>query len=141
MHGRVLRPQWKKFLIGKPLNYNEKTEAKPFGKGVRSYIAYDISNNRLVFLKDSWRHDGISEYSETSVYERLQEHNVQHIPTAIAGEDVGLTGPQLTVCSKYTGRTRFMHHRLVLKEICRPLSSYTCTPELIIAVYHALLGT
>ncbi|KIP07365.1 hypothetical protein PHLGIDRAFT_422003 [Phlebiopsis gigantea 11061_1 CR5-6] len=148
-----LRPRPKVFLIGKPLNYTERQEASPLGKSVRAYIAYDLADDRLVFLKDSWRDKEPFEDSEFGAYLKLRQHKIPHVPTPLAGGDVPnepgsliqSTQPdaliQYTRSGAYTSRkSRLLHHRLVLKEVCRPLWTYTCTPELIIAVYHALLA-
>ena len=139
-----LRARPKPFLVGKPLNYTEREEASPFGKSVRAYIAYDLADNRLVFLKDFWREDGPLDESEFGVYRRLQQHKIPYIAKPLAGGDVSETKPgpflQRTDSVDYTDRSCLVHHRLVLREICRPLSTYTDTRELIIIVYHALLG-
>lgn len=108
---------------------------------MRAYIAFDIAENRLVFLKDHWRYDAPDFYSESSVYMRLQEHDIQYVATAIAGGDVGGATPQTTETQEYLDYGRpLVHHVLVLKEVCRPLETYSSSPELIIATYHAFLG-
>ena len=108
---------------------------------IRAYIAFDIAENRLVFLKDYWRYDEPICRSELGVYMRLQEYGIQNTATAIAGGDVGGDRPQFTLYDEFLDTdSKLLHHRIVLKEVCRPLETYSNSPELIIATYHALLG-
>lgn len=110
------------------------------GEGVRAYIGYDLLENRLVFVKDYWRDS--QSCAETEAYQRLQESNAQYVATAIAGGDVGGTTPQRTVNHKYIPRGwEYIHHIVVLKEVCRPLETYENSEVLLVAVYHGVLGT
>ena len=100
----------------------------------------------MVFFKEQWRANAIGVHPELETYQRLHEHNVSHIATAIAGGDVrGERGLHKTISQRYFDKEGIDMHeriqtRLVLKEVGRPLESYADSIDLILVVNDALQG-
>ena len=130
----------KSYLVGKPLTYC----CSQTGRATKGYVAFDVDNVRLVFLKDVWRAVSSHIHPELDTYIKLNGDQVRRVPTGLGGGDVGVTLPQLTLTEKYlTGQERpreRAHGRLILKELGRPLESYHDSPELMVAVMHAITG-
>ncbi|KIP02466.1 hypothetical protein PHLGIDRAFT_292527 [Phlebiopsis gigantea 11061_1 CR5-6] len=59
-----------------------------FGRATRAYIAYDLRERRLVFMKDAWRIDNPKLRPEFNTYQSLQHHGIPHMPTVFYGGDV-----------------------------------------------------
>lgn len=117
------------------------------GRCTKGFVAFDLENNRLCFVKDYWRPLAQLVHPEWEVYIRLKEHNVRCVATAIAGGDVGApNNPQVTVTDQHfqgdpnsfsVGR---VHCRLVTKEVGRTLDTYRDSGHLMSVTYHALIG-
>ncbi|KAI0786825.1 hypothetical protein C8Q75DRAFT_807920 [Abortiporus biennis] len=120
------------FLIGR----HRDSSSSHIGRGTRGYLAYDLKDKTLVFLKDAWRPASGEIWSEVKIYEILQEHDVEYVPTFMCGGD--MDPPQRTVVQ--TWRPRFIHYRLITKQIGRPLCGHQDLNELTIAVYYAAWG-
>lgn len=142
-------PPTKSFLIGQPVS----NQYSLTGRATRGYVAYDIEDNTLVFLKDQWRSHAKSNHPELETYRRLEKHNVSFVATAIAGGDVidpRTGGPQTTVSQKYLEKyshmpdsavpTARIHTRLVVHQVGRPLEEYRNSIELIWICLQALSG-
>ncbi|GJJ09181.1 hypothetical protein Clacol_003403 [Clathrus columnatus] len=116
-----------------------------FGRSTRGFVAYSVSLNELVFLKDSWRLD--SQTPEHDVYDRLRSNNVPNIPTVIEGGNVldhetftqDLLGENLVwIRDPPTRLKKHRHYRLILKEIATPLHSFSSTKILVSAIHDAI---
>ncbi|GJE97879.1 hypothetical protein PsYK624_141010 [Phanerochaete sordida] len=131
----------KVYLVGR----HATGECVPTGRCTRTYIAYDLDSGDLVYIKDSWRSKK-NLHAEADTYLRLKKHGVQHVATLLAGGDVGgSASPQHTVSQEYQpdGPHKDFeraHHRVVFKEIGRPLDGYPNSGELMILVSHAAIG-
>ena len=79
----------RKFLIGKPTSVSYSAT----GRGTKGYVAYEVGQSRLVFLKDSWRWE--SSRPEHEVYKRLKEAGVRNVSTLVCGADVQGSGGQV----------------------------------------------
>ncbi|GJE97883.1 hypothetical protein PsYK624_141050 [Phanerochaete sordida] len=129
------------FLIGRYSN----GECFPTGRCTRTYIAYDIANDRLVFFKDSWR-PKFNAHPEADTYRRLNSAGVTCVATLLAGGDVGAPkNLQCTVSQEYQPDGLYkdferIHHRVVLEEIGCPIENYPNSMEMMTLVYHALRG-
>lgn len=127
----------KAFLVGRPVDLSSESQTSRSTKG---FVAFDLETRRFCFVKDFWRHDSPYLKPEWETYRRLREHGVtEHVGSVIAGGDVG--GPsrtQRTILLRTN--ERYVHSRLVMREVGRPLETYGTSVELIIATYHALLG-
>ncbi|GJE97853.1 hypothetical protein PsYK624_140750 [Phanerochaete sordida] len=131
----------KVYLVGR----HATGDCVPTGRCTRTYVAYDLEEDKLVYIKDSWRSKK-NLHAEADTYLRLKKHGVQHVATLLAGGDVGgSASPQHTVSQEYQpdGPHKDFeraHHRVVFKEIGRPLDGYPNSGELIILVSHAAIG-
>ncbi|GJJ09148.1 hypothetical protein Clacol_003370 [Clathrus columnatus] len=117
----------------------------PFGRSTRGFVAYSVSLNETVFLKDSWRLG--SQTPEHDVYQRLRSSNVPHIPTVIEGGDI-LDNKTLTqdlleedlvwIRDPPRRLKKHRHYRLILKEIATPLRSFSSTKILVSAIHDTI---
>ena len=129
----------KKYLIGRP-----KTHRRPLaGRCTVGYIAYNIDNNRLSFLKDQWRCTDAAR-TELDNYEDLMSRGVEGIATIEAGGDVRqhrtlsqqiMNG--MPYSAKSVGRT---HVRIVERNVGRSLDTVTEGKDLLRYVMEAVLG-
>lgn len=148
-------PQWPTFnievkvsgvvhnlLVGRP--FWDADSESPCGRATRGYLAYDLKDEKLVFLKDSWRTLDNVLLSEDEIYKQLREHNVPHLPEVLAAGDVESNGkPQQTTAQEYSNKApkwllagcsqsmRKMLHNRVLQVICYPLKSTRSSKETI----------
>ncbi|KAI0801496.1 hypothetical protein C8Q74DRAFT_1242404 [Fomes fomentarius] len=125
------------FLVGKPVS----TTSSLVGKGNKGFVAYNLTTEQVVYIKDTWRLDRATR-SEYETYLRLRENVIGelYIPTLLGGGDVRSSNgvPQRTsFCG--TNHSR-VHARLVFKEICRPLDTFTNSFELVKVVTWALIA-
>ncbi|KAF9231547.1 hypothetical protein BU15DRAFT_55980, partial [Melanogaster broomeanus] len=104
--------------------------------------------HHAVYLKDCWRFIsfGHDVQPEHEIYEMLNSKGIPNIPTSVCGGDVEGPGsktdthtlvdtPWLCVELKVTP---FIHYRLVLDVVGRPLTSFRCTKELVGGVLDAM---
>ncbi|KAJ3477491.1 hypothetical protein NLI96_g10424 [Meripilus lineatus] len=122
------------------------------GRATRGFIAYDLDNQRLVFLKDYWQPDMESYHPELQTYERLRKANVQFIATPLGGGEVyDSTNPesaQKTITQDYLPKplgheypySARKHYRLVLEEVAQPLEEYENPVEMVLAVSCAVVA-
>ncbi|KAI0030628.1 hypothetical protein K488DRAFT_23138, partial [Vararia minispora EC-137] len=132
------------------------------GRGTRGYIAVDVDDQQLVFLKDVW--PAVGEETETlsviQTYRRLAEHQVPFLADFAYGGEVPLdwrdtTSPAQSAPNwmfardhpEYAARTdgdvRLVgkkHVRMVFKKIGRPLHTVKSPKELATITYHALIS-
>nr|VWP01995.1 Ste11alpha protein [Ganoderma boninense] len=104
------------FLVGRPHFAADSL----VGRCTRGYVAWDISEKRFCFLKDSWRCllPG-RRRPEHLIYERLHSHGVRYIATLACGGDVESKRP-----------TPRVHYRIVTKEIGISLTEFANFGEL-----------
>ncbi|TFY68521.1 hypothetical protein EVJ58_g968 [Rhodofomes roseus] len=131
------------FIVGK----HRSATNSPAGRGMRGYIAYDVSRRRLVFLKDHWRPCIKSSLFEGEVLQSMRSAGVQYVPTPLAAGIVqDEMGVQETCTQDFlpvderTGcyAPRQEHYRLVVKEIGEPLDKHKTPKELVKVMWHAL---
>ncbi|KAI0649753.1 hypothetical protein C8Q79DRAFT_1033321 [Trametes meyenii] len=148
-------------LVGRP----DRVSGSLTGRGTRGFVAYDLTDKRVVYIKDSWRaiaKDVPSEYDNYwRLYDRLspeKSNNKAGLLTVLAGGDVRYpeslkkvkpgsgTAPALQNTRAqdfFSGEpvaTPLMrrHHRLVFKEVCRPLEDFGTAYDLFCALFRAL---
>lgn len=130
----------RQLLVGRP-HVGHHT---PVGRGTKGYVALDLQDKRFVFLKDSWRLEHDKREPEMVFYALLAESYVANIPKVICGGDVYSPSGSLqrTYTDRHlkTGYCAYIHTRLVIEEIGRPLNEYKDSHELILAVRDALRG-
>ena len=136
----------KKYLIGRPVS----AQSSVTGRCTKAFVAFDLQNRRMCFVKDGWRPLAERVHPEWDVYKRLKEHDVKYVATAIAGGDVQGSEdkvPQCTFTQQYipggpeTRPVQRMHCRLAIKQVGRSLDTYRDSDQLMSVVYQALLGT
>ena len=114
----------------------------------RGYIAFDLSREDFVFLKDSWRPDTDTITPEYAIYQALRDKGLtakDYVATMRCGGDVPHrdgTGAQRTRSQKGLPKRKLarIHCRLVLNEIAHHMSAYGHSKDLISFVLCALYG-
>ncbi len=122
----------------------------PPGRATRGFRAHDISENKLVFVKDSWRIDMPDIQAEGMVYKVLTEANVRNVPRCVASGDILPADYHATkthtyskeewACDEATHLIPRRHHRLCLDLVGRVLVGFTSSREMVSAVKDALIG-
>ncbi|KAJ3491198.1 hypothetical protein NLI96_g874 [Meripilus lineatus] len=110
------------------------------GRATRGYIAYDMDNKRLVFLKDYWQPVSTSYHSELDTYTKLKQAGVENIATPLGGgrlEHKTITQEYLSEVqgASYDGRE---HYRFAVLEIGIPLEEYEEPLEMVTAILDAV---
>jgi len=131
------------------------------GRATYGYIAYDVENGNLVYLKDFWRVDYPDIQKEGDIYRELHEAEVPNIAEMDRAGDVPLIShldSELQVAAGAVQRTRtqdyvdkewcpgrphvepYVHYRLVLKTLGRSLNQYKSTRQLCEVIRDAIVG-
>lgn len=142
----------RRLIIGRPFSGDSDS---PFGRATKAYLAYDLTEKRLVFLKDSWRKEDAMMTAEGIVYEKLQESQVPFLPVVLSAEDVkhgrkiqktvtqmfanAKVRPKWLQIAPSTVLKTYMHYRVV-QEIVFPLVSATSSRESVQAIRDAIVG-
>ncbi|KAI0309076.1 hypothetical protein OF83DRAFT_1027681, partial [Amylostereum chailletii] len=112
----------------------------------RSYVAVDLRDGSLVWLKDTWRTDSVSSYKEGDVYRKLEENHVPHIAPLRCAGDVATQAtrthelsqaPWVRFNATTVVRSRY---RMVLGVIGRPLNTFKSTHQLFTAIRDAVVA-
>ncbi|KAK7034565.1 hypothetical protein VNI00_012412 [Paramarasmius palmivorus] len=133
------------YLGGRPSFAGNKSVT---GRATRGTLVYDIKNERVAYMKDTWRvyGAGYEIEKEGRTYKKLKAAGVRHIPTVVAYGDIGDEQWHCTQTQRFARRTKeplgrlrgHRHSRLVLKEVGRDLSSFEYTGEIVSAVADAV---
>jgi len=135
------------------------------GRATFGYIAYDIENDNLVYLKDFWRVDRPGIQKEGDVYRELHKAEVPNIEemdcagdvrliTRDGGREVTSLAVQKTRAQDYVsgpgnlhtqcpGHPRvdpYVHYRLVLKTVGTSLNQFKSTRQLCQVIGDAIFG-
>ncbi|KAL4250934.1 hypothetical protein ABKN59_005226 [Abortiporus biennis] len=127
----------------------------PFGRATKGFVALDLEELRLKFLKDSWRYVGGNYNPELEVYEKLYKAGVKNIATVEGGGDVmdppsdapdassGHSEPQAQTISSHAylgddklSRLPQSHYRILVRQLGTPLERYHSSHNL---CYYLLL--
>ncbi|CAL1700338.1 unnamed protein product [Somion occarium] len=109
------KPQY--FIIRQPFWNADSAN----GRATRAYAAYNITQNKLVFLKDCWRTEGTDIMCEAGIYKHLLDCDVPFLPEVILAGDVKVDGDeQRTFCDEWSKPDSFPEWRLP----CKPLRTY-----------------
>ncbi|EPS97528.1 hypothetical protein FOMPIDRAFT_1128313, partial [Fomitopsis schrenkii] len=107
----------------------------PTGSGTKGFVAYDVAEDRLVFLKDCWRPEAETYHPEGEVYLHLHSKKVKFIASPVGAGDVvdACGGIHTTRAHRFlqVGTPRWQHYRLILEEVAMPLEEYTDSYDLI----------
>ena len=135
------------FIVGKAYFASDSVA----GRGTKCFIAYEVSRDRLVFLKDYWRPNIDTLLAEGATLKKLRTEDVQYVPTPVAFGDIyngGYDVPQmsetqsLSATDEHTGQKHvaLIHNRLVVKEIGYPLAEHEDALQLVGVLFYVLLG-
>lgn len=125
----------------------------PIGRSTRAYVAYSLTEKRVVFLKDSWRVEVKDLSDEDSIYHKLTSANVPFIPRVLCAGDVIVGGvPQVTLTQdlarmqdakwriQCSASRKHFHHRII-QEIAYSLSTVDDSREYTLIFRDAFTGT
>jgi hypothetical protein len=109
------------------------------GRGTLGRVAFDTREQRVCYLKDSWRAAALR--PEWEHLHQLNEAGVPHIPTFVCGGEI--KGLNQTTRSHEMDRTRIVRHhqRFLMKEVGRELEKFASSRDVISAVKDAITGT
>ncbi|KAI0273338.1 hypothetical protein BC834DRAFT_203931 [Gloeopeniophorella convolvens] len=129
------------------------------GRATFGFVAYDLAKGRLVYLKDFWRLDLPETPKEGDVYLELKKADVSNIARMRRAGDVPLNPEFLRTSSKVAvQRTTtqdfvkaewcygnpqvepYVHYRLVLKTLGRPLNHFKSTRQLCKVMRDAIVA-
>ncbi|KAI0318560.1 hypothetical protein OF83DRAFT_1171013 [Amylostereum chailletii] len=129
------------YVAGAPVRY----ALNVVGRGTHGYIAADLDDGSLVWIKDSWRLNKPHIRKEADIYRKLMEARVPHISPMVCGGDIEgqETYSQKFVDAPWACETDIIdhgniHHRVVLSAIGRHLKDFACTRELTTATRDAI---
>ena len=125
VHDKGSKVRFRDYIVRRPF-FGVDT---PFGRATRAYIAWDIEDEALGFLKDVWRVDEDGVLSEEQVYANLIDTlELPHMPEVIMSGDVRprVGKMQSTLTQDYVGKKyswplpttwirRHVHSRIVQK--------------------------
>ncbi|KAI0296734.1 hypothetical protein B0F90DRAFT_1636043, partial [Multifurca ochricompacta] len=134
-----------------------------FGRSTFAYIAFDVESTNLVYLKDFWQTDLPGIQKEGDVYCKLHDAQVPNIPKLGLAGDVPLSPECAVIASFAAQRTRtqdylkmpdgehkwcpgqphvdpYVHYRLVLETLGKPLSTFKSTRQLCEVIWDAIIG-
>ncbi|KAI0761325.1 hypothetical protein BD413DRAFT_617063 [Trametes elegans] len=140
-------------LVGQPAS----TDASLASRGTRGFVAYDLVEKSVVFIKDSWRALVKGRLSEFDIYQllvqRLKSDDINNrFLTLRAGGDVSVNSgeagtswreQETMTTTGFEGPDRYSprrHCRLVVDEICRPLTSFATPLDLIHCLRNAIFA-
>ena len=134
-----------------------------FGRSTFGYIAYDVESTNLVYIKDFWRTDCPGIQKEGDVYRELHDAQVPNIARLGRASDVPLSPQHAMSAPLDVQRTKtqdyvkggvlghewcpghprvdpYVHYRLVLETLGRPLSTFKSTRQLCTVIRDAIVG-
>ncbi|KAG2045405.1 hypothetical protein BDR06DRAFT_845454, partial [Suillus hirtellus] len=109
----------------------------------------DLSNNKVVMLKDSWRVAIAGVLPEGETYRLLKEHNVSNVASCIACHDVPSISQQAPQTYKFADApwacshdtiTPHIHYRLVLNIVGKQLCEFESSRQFVAAIRDALIA-
>ncbi|KAI0318542.1 hypothetical protein OF83DRAFT_1056668, partial [Amylostereum chailletii] len=128
------------FIVSTPQACNDRVH----GTGSRGYIAVDLRDGSLVWLKDVWRDNHPSSFKEGDTYRRLADKRIPHVAPLVCAADVPFQvtrtqdfaeAPWTCVLPTPVGR---VHYRIVIGVVGRPLNTFKNTRELCTSVRDAI---
>ncbi|KAF8176473.1 hypothetical protein BJ912DRAFT_699372 [Pholiota molesta] len=135
----------KAVLISYPPFYETRS---PFSRATRAMLAFDLTTQKLVFLKDYWRAHVDGMEKEGEIYRILQEKNVPHIAPFGMGNDVRGQETQTEKLSNRSPPLEFVfptrnqiclrHYRMTLEVVGRGLTQFESSHQFISAIADAM---
>ena len=140
------------FAVGKPHFYAGGVA----GRGTRGYIAVPLDDDgkevnsagKFVYLKDAWRFNHKGMEKEGMILRALNDAKVPYIPTLLYHGDLDQSTKSYDIWPNYhEGKTRracplklHQHYRLVVAEVCKPLSEFENAFQLVWALFCCITG-
>ncbi|PIL33439.1 hypothetical protein GSI_04061 [Ganoderma sinense ZZ0214-1] len=137
------------FAVGKPHYYTSGVVSR----GTRGYVAVPLDDagapeGDFVYLKDAWRRDKEGMRKEGTVLKTLNAASVSHVPTLICHGDLNQSAQSYDKWLDYhLGKTRddctmepHQHYRLVVAEVCKPLSAFENGVQLVWALVCGIIA-
>jgi hypothetical protein len=121
----------------------------PFGRGTRGFVAWDVTEREIVWIKDYWRVNAEGMEKEGDIYLDLHRHGVPHIPKFgragdIKSNELCTTSNDRWVNETWACRTKesrtYTLYRVVLNEVGRDLISFDSSWEYTHAIADAVHG-
>ena len=117
------------------------------GRATRGYPVYDLKDEKIRFLKDTWRPGTDDMLPELSVLEELNKAEVPHIPKVTCGGDVPnhktLTQDYLDhpwAIAKIQQLTTRIHHRILEDFIPYHIGEFANPRAMLKAILEAFIG-
>ncbi|KAL4243859.1 EKC/KEOPS complex subunit BUD32 [Abortiporus biennis] len=129
------------------VRYPRVSPRSPFGRSTKGFVALDVDEMKLKFLKDCWRYDNVKYHAEHEVYEKLRAAKVNNIAKVEGGGDVvdAEGEPQVTAAHWYLRRGKIkhlalVHYRLLIRQLGTPLKEYTWSNKLCYYLFLVILA-
>jgi len=121
----------------------------PTGRATRAYAVYDLEDDVVRFLKDTWRADVEGMEKESDILAYLNEKGVENVPTLTAGDDV--PGEYQHTCTQdflgkewRAGKVAKLapraHHRILEDFVPYRIEEFLTAQEMLEVVHHAFIG-
>ncbi|KAI0669502.1 hypothetical protein C8Q78DRAFT_977102, partial [Trametes maxima] len=141
------------------------------GRGTRGFVTYDLTEKKVIYVKDSWRAVSENIHSEYDVYRRLYDkitpvvlHSTLLYLTVRSGGHVRVSSPKRNDAQVGPAEVRVQntrtqdifeeeggpdtsirpmrrHHRLVFKEVCTTLEDFSQARALVGLLHRAIIDT
>ena len=121
-------------LVGKPMHASSSL----VGRCTLGYAAFDLRDDKLYFLKDCWRIDDDSRKEHLVLEKIVQSGGGEYVATCLFGGDV--CDGQATKAHGTTCGRPLKHYRLLILELCRPLTDFADFRELAVIFLTVLRG-
>ncbi|KDQ59814.1 hypothetical protein JAAARDRAFT_153902, partial [Jaapia argillacea MUCL 33604] len=126
------------FIVGRPHFRNDDV----VGRATRGYVALNVETMEFVWLKDVWRIRDL--HKEGDVIYEMNEAQVPNVPTLVCHGDVEdqrtLTDKLLENKVQDRRMKGYIHYRLVVREVARPLWEFENGQELVQILGGCLLA-
>ncbi|OBZ74091.1 hypothetical protein A0H81_06327 [Grifola frondosa] len=141
------------FLVGKP----QQIAAGTASRGTRSYVAIDMEKKEFVHLKDHWRiSSDVTDESDEEQQDKEDNHPLRTGGPHLEGDILAYLNKTVTVTqdiwkriprtSSMNSYSRFdppsepVHHRLAEKEVCKSLSEFKTSSNLVRLIYDCTIA-
>ncbi|KAF8622964.1 hypothetical protein AX15_006607 [Amanita polypyramis BW_CC] len=132
------------YIVGKKPTY--MGISSPTGRSTRTFRAFCEQDEKVVFLKDTWRVIIAAQLPEHQIYLRLHAKKVRNIAQLKEGADV-LTHKTITheAADMFPDKDfpkirKFRHYRLALDDIGRDLRAFSSVKEFVKAIHDATIA-
>ncbi|KAF8889853.1 hypothetical protein BD779DRAFT_1519293 [Infundibulicybe gibba] len=125
--------------------------SSPTGRSTRSFLAYCVETDAIVWLKDTWRIISPAYTAEHLIYQKLHKHNVPYVSPCKEGGDLGVGemgfGRHQTITHVYQRKSwarplprplrTLRHYRLVLQDVGRDCTRFHTVKQFVKVIRDA----